>query len=67
LRGDFYRELAVMAGADPPSFSAKRKEPGTRGSDSNKQVRNARMLQTLALRPRYETYREGLAAILGVE
>ncbi len=72
LRREYYRELARLLGAPPPSFVAPT-EPESptatshkRGSGS-KRVNNARMMRELGIILRYPTYREGLTAIVSAQ
>jgi nucleoside-diphosphate-sugar epimerase len=64
-RGDFYREVARQIGAPPPTFVSP--EPGSSRAvraESNRRVRNTRMLNELGVKLKYDNYRVGLAAIL---
>jgi nucleoside-diphosphate-sugar epimerase len=64
-RGDFYREVARGIGAPSPTFVPP--EPGsTRAirAESDRRVRNTRMLNELGVKLKYDNYRAGLTAIL---
>lgn len=67
-RGEFYRELARLAGAEPPKF--KRPPEGQPQSDrgaTDKRVSNVRMLRELGVQLVHPTFREGLASSVAVE
>ena len=68
VRADYYRALARLLGAIPPRFVPPR--PGTpvaERASSSKRVSNLHLLTELAVRLRYPSYREGLAAIIDGE
>jgi nucleoside-diphosphate-sugar epimerase len=68
LRGDYFRELARLLGAPPPTFASP--EPGSPRAEraaSDKRVSNRKMMEELDVTLRYPTYREGLAAIIAAE
>jgi nucleoside-diphosphate-sugar epimerase len=65
LRGEFYREVARQTGAQPPTFVAP--EPGSPRAiraESDRRIRNTRMLDELGVKLKCDNYRTGLAAIL---
>jgi nucleoside-diphosphate-sugar epimerase len=62
-RANYYEELARLYQAPTPQFAGVAGAERTRGG-ADKRVRNARMLQELAVELQYPTYREGLAAIV---
>ncbi|HET6426107.1 MAG TPA: SDR family oxidoreductase [Planctomycetaceae bacterium] len=63
-RGDYYRHLAAMVHAPPPTFDET--TPSPRGSGGlNKRCRNVRIHKELVPHWRFPTYREGLANALG--
>jgi nucleoside-diphosphate-sugar epimerase len=61
-RGVFYAELARLLGAPPPVFSVPSSDAPAR-SEGDKRICPQRMLQELAPRLRYPSFREGLAAL----
>jgi nucleoside-diphosphate-sugar epimerase len=64
-RGDFYREVARQIGAQPPTFvPPDAGSPRAMRAESNRRVRNTRMLSELGVKLKYDNYRAGLAAIL---
>ncbi len=67
-RGDFYRELARLAGAEPPKFipPAEGAALNDRGA-TDKRVSNVRVLRELGVPLVHPTFREGLAASVAVE
>jgi nucleoside-diphosphate-sugar epimerase len=67
-RRDFYREAACCLNVPAPHFQEP--DPGSPlalRASSSKRVRNTRMLNDLAVRLQYPSYREGLAAIVADE
>lgn len=64
-RRDYLRHLAALLGAPEPRFEvvSAREAVGRRGTDS-KRVCHARLVDELDFRPKYPSYREGLAAAL---
>jgi nucleoside-diphosphate-sugar epimerase len=67
-RGDYYREVARQMGAPPPLFiDPDRTSPRAARSESNRRVRNAKMLSELGMSLAYPDYRTGLAAILDTQ
>lgn len=64
LRQDYYRELARLIGAPTPSFERPSTGTSPRRGDGSKRASNQRMLQELAVRLRYRSYQEALAAIV---
>lgn len=65
-RTDYYAQLARIYATPPPQFSGIMGTSRARGG-AHKRVRNARMLDELAVRLQYPTYREGLTAIAAQE
>ena len=66
LRGDYYREVARLIGAAPPRFvDPPADSPRALRAASDRRVKNDRMIRELAVKLKYPSYREGLAAILG--
>lgn len=65
-RGDYYSEVARLIGAPPPEFVAPASDsPRAARAETDRRVRNDRMLAELDVRLAYPSYREGLAKILG--
>jgi nucleoside-diphosphate-sugar epimerase len=65
-RGDYYAEIARLIGAPPPSFSPPDPtSPRTARAESDRRVRNRRLLAELGVQLAYPNYRAGLAEILG--
>jgi nucleoside-diphosphate-sugar epimerase len=63
-RRDYYMELARLAEAPPPRFSAPPSDaPAAQRAGADKRACNARLLRELDVRLAYPTFREGLAAI----
>jgi len=62
LRGDFFRFLAELLGAPPPRFGGSEVNDRT-----NRRISNARMLKGLGVPLKYPSYRQGLAASLGMQ
>lgn len=66
--GDVVLEhAAALLGVDPPPVATEISPAAQRFYAENKRVSNARAKAELGWRPRYSTYREGLAAILSGE
>ncbi len=68
LRGDYFRDLAQLVGASPPTF--ERPAPGSHRAErsaSDKRVSNRKLLSELPFVLRYPNHRAGLAAILAEE
>ena len=64
-RSEYYEELARLLHAPPPTFQPPDKNsPAARRSESDKRIKNARMLATLQPQLQFPSYREGLAAIV---
>jgi nucleoside-diphosphate-sugar epimerase len=64
-RGDYYREVARLAGAPAPTFVAPDPDsPRAARAEANRRVKNERMLADLGVTLQYPDYRAGLAAIL---
>jgi len=64
-RGEYYNEVARQIGAPAPRFvEADPKSPRAARAESNRRVRNDRMLAELHVSLAYPDYRAGLAAIL---
>jgi nucleoside-diphosphate-sugar epimerase len=69
-RGDYYRELARLLAAPPPTFVAPDAEsPAARRATGSRRVDSAKMMRDLVGHPglRFPSYREGLAAIVAAE
>lgn len=64
-RREYLAELARLAKAPPPNFVAPPPGTSTRGS-ANRKISNQKMLAQLGVKLRMPSYREGLAAILGL-
>jgi len=65
IRSEYYGELARLLGTEPPRFAEPDvASPASQRADANKRIRNARMLDELAVELRYPSYREGLRALL---
>jgi nucleoside-diphosphate-sugar epimerase len=62
-RREYYAELSRLLSAPPPVFTGSTLAQRTRGG-ADKRVSNARMLAELGVKPRFPSFREGLAAIL---
>jgi len=66
-RREYFAEMARLLNAAPPRFIAPRADlPAAARAQSDKRVRNDRMLAQLGLQLAYPTVREGLSAILAV-
>jgi nucleoside-diphosphate-sugar epimerase len=66
VRGEYYREVARLIGAAPPTFmTPDLNSPRATRAESNRRVRNTRMLAELGVRLAFPDYRAGLAATLG--
>jgi nucleoside-diphosphate-sugar epimerase len=64
-RGEYYREVARLIGAPPPTFaSPDRNSPRAARAEANRRVKNSRMIDELGVKLAYPDYRAGLAAIL---
>jgi nucleoside-diphosphate-sugar epimerase len=67
-RGEYYREVARRIGAAPPTFvtpDLNSPSPRAARAESDRRVKNTRMLAELGVRLEFPDYRAGLAAILG--
>lgn len=65
-RGEYYREVARLIGAAPPTFvKPDLNSPRAARAEANRRVKNTRMLAELGVELQYPDYRSGLAAILG--
>jgi nucleoside-diphosphate-sugar epimerase len=65
VRGDFYREVARLAGSPPPQFvEPDPNSPRALRAGANRRVRNERMLRELGVELVYPDHRAGLEAIL---
>jgi nucleoside-diphosphate-sugar epimerase len=61
VRGEYYRELARLAGTAEPRFTTPPADaPATERSGSSKRVSNRLLLQQVPIRLQYPSYREGL-------
>lgn len=66
VRGDYYREVARLIGASEPEFVIPDSDtPAAQRARSDKRINNRKLIETLGYMPKYPSYREGLAAILG--
>jgi nucleoside-diphosphate-sugar epimerase len=64
-RGEYYREVARLIGAGPPTFVAPDPDsPRAARAEADRRVKNSRMLVELGIRLQFPVYRSGLAAIL---
>ncbi|MGD9632988.1 MAG: NAD-dependent epimerase/dehydratase family protein [Pirellulales bacterium] len=64
-RGAYYREVARLLGAAPPTFmKPDLNSPRAARAEANRRINNARMLSDFAITLEYPDYRAGLAAIL---
>jgi nucleoside-diphosphate-sugar epimerase len=64
-RADYYRELARLIGAPAPHFQDPgRDTPAALRAGSSKRICNQRMVDELAVKFVYPSYREGLSAIV---
>jgi nucleoside-diphosphate-sugar epimerase len=64
-RGKYYREVARLIGAAPPTFvTPDLNSPRAARAEADRRVKNARMLADLGVTLQYPDYRAGLAAIL---
>ncbi len=65
VRGEYYREVARQIGAPPPRFVEPDPDsPRAARAESNRRVRNTRMLAELRVKLIFPDYRIGLAALL---
>ncbi|MDX1948511.1 MAG: SDR family oxidoreductase [Pirellulaceae bacterium] len=65
IRGYYYRELARLLGAPPPTFGSPAAEsPAAQRAGSDKRIDPARLFSTLSPQLMFPSYREGLAAIV---
>jgi nucleoside-diphosphate-sugar epimerase len=65
LRREYYAELARRLDAPSPQYASPTSDsPATARASASKRVRNTRLVQQLAVRFDYPSYREGLAAIV---
>ena len=64
-RGEYYREVARLIGAPPPTFvTPDPNSPRAARAEADRRVKNSRMLAELGVQLAYPDYRAGLAAIL---
>jgi hypothetical protein len=64
-RGEYYREVAHLIGAAPPTFvTPDLNSPRAARAEADRRVKNSRMLAELGVELQYPDYRSGLAAIL---
>ena len=67
-RAEYYRELARLLGAPPPTFSEPPSDsPAARRAQASKRVSNALLVSELEITFAHPSYREGLAAIVAAE
>jgi nucleoside-diphosphate-sugar epimerase len=65
-RGEYYREVARLVGAAPPTFvTPDLNSPRAARAESDRRVKNTRMLAELGVHLAFPDYRAGLVAILG--
>lgn len=65
IRGDYYREVARLIGAPEPKFEKPESDsPAAARAAANKRICNAKLMETLGIRLKHPSYREGLTAIL---
>jgi nucleoside-diphosphate-sugar epimerase len=65
-RGEYYREVARLVGAAPPTLvTPDLNSPRAARAESDRRVKNTRMLAELGVQLAFPDYRAGLAAILG--
>lgn len=65
VRRQYYEEVARLAAAPPPHFEPPRVgEPVTARALSDKRIKNERLVRELQVEIKYQSYREGLAAIM---
>ncbi len=66
VRGKYYREVARLVGALPPTFvTPDLNSPRAARAEADRRVKNTRMLTELGVQLAFPDYRAGLAAILG--
>jgi nucleoside-diphosphate-sugar epimerase len=64
-RGEYYREVARLVGAPPPTFvTPELDSPRAARAAADRRVKNSRMLSELGIKLAYPDFRAGLAAIL---
>lgn len=64
-RGDYYREVARLLDAAPPTFmKPDLNSPRDARAEANRRINNSRMLADLGVTLQFPDYRAGLAAIL---
>jgi nucleoside-diphosphate-sugar epimerase len=64
-RGEYYREVARLINAAPPTFvTPDLNSPRAARAEADRRVKNSRMLAELGVKLAYPDYRSGLAAIL---
>lgn len=65
-RHDYYREVARLLAAPEPTFEEPDPDsPAAKRAGSDRKMSNQRLATELGFQPKYPSYREGLAAILG--
>jgi nucleoside-diphosphate-sugar epimerase len=68
LRHEYYAEAARLLGAPPPRFVPAAVDSAKAArAESNRRVKNVRMLADLRVRLAYPTFREGLAAFAAID
>ena len=68
VRGDYYRELARLLGAPPPTFAEPAPHsPAAQRAGSDKRINPRRLFADVSPALLYPSYREGLAAIVASE
>ena len=64
-RGNYYREVARLIDANPPSFVEPDPEsPAAQRAGVSRRISNEKLLHDLGVQLSFPSYREGLAAIL---
>lgn len=65
IRGDYYREVARLVGAETPRFTPPAIDtPAATRARSDKRISKRKLMNTISLSLRYGDYRSGIAAIL---
>lgn len=65
VRANYYREVARLIGADPPTFtSPDPTSPAAERARVSRRISNEKLLKTAKVKFKFPTYREGLQSIL---